>query len=613
MISSSNQKKLQLAWAVAVLLAAGNGLLLWDRYGPAAAIQSSSSSRLTSAIRFRVRLPDGISVELGRGSSIAVAPDGAAIVFRGESQGASQLYLQSLAHFDAAPIAGTDGASDPFFSVDGRSIGFFADGKLKRMPRDGGAPVILADAPNPRGSTWAADDFIYLTPRNNTGVWRVPSSGGKPEPVTTLADGQLSHRWPSLVPGGKALLYTIWNDTGWGTGAIVWHPLDGSPSRVLAQGGSFARIIDLGLGHSSLVYAQGRTLMAAPFDLATGTATGPAIVAVESVQTNLSGGGQFDLSANGSLAYLPGAGDADERDVVWVDRSGQVRPAATLAAHTYLPELSPDASRLAYYRHSGATRDVWVDHLPTQTSTQLTKHADPIGSSAEQSSISLAWSPDGRQLAYASGPGVSNIFRVFADRPGSVERLTTSEQMQTPASWSPDGRTLAYVEIDPLSGKDIWLLTLQDGSPAKPRSFLRTPFNELSPMISPDGKWLAYHSNESGRFEVYVQPFPGGGRQTQISVDGGAFPRWSPDSRELFFIADAGLGTMMVVRWASAAVAPGSLRTLFDTRRYDRTYAVSPDGHRLLLTSVRSVPGSTGEVSVVLNWRAELSQAGAQP
>jgi eukaryotic-like serine/threonine-protein kinase len=561
-----------------------------------------------------MRLPEGVTIELGRGSSVAVAPDSSAIVFRGDSDGADQLYLRPLASLEARPIAGTSGGADPFFSADGRAIGFFAEGKLKRVALDGSSPLTLADAPNPRGSIWAADDFIYLTPRNNTGVWRVPASGGKLEPVTTIADGQLSHRWPSLAPGGKALLYTVWNDTGWSNGEVVWHPLDGHQSRVLVQGGGFARIIDLGAGRSRLVYAQGRKLMAAPFDLATGMTSGPAVVAVENLNTNMSGGGQFDVSADGSLAYLPAAMNTERREVVWVDRNGEARPAGSVAADANLPELSPDKSRLAYYRTTGATRHVWVDHLATQASTQLTTQADPIDLQTEQSSSSLAWSPDGRQLAFASGPDVSNLFRVFAARPGSVERLTTSEHAQTPASWSPDGRTLAYVELDPLSGKDIWLLTLQDGAPAKARAFLRTPFNELSPVFSPDGKWIAYHSNESGRFEVYVQPFPAGGRQTQISFEGGGFPRWSPDGREMFFMSDAGLGALMSVRLdAQAAVVPGSLRTLFDTRRYDRTYAVSPDGKRLLMTSAQSLPGATGEVSVVLNWRTELNQVGARP
>ena len=603
---------IRLAWTVAVLLAAGNGLLLWDRYSPSAAIAPSTSVP-AGPIRFQVRLPDSVTIELGRGSSVAVAPDSSAIVFRGDSEGADQLYLQPLARLEARPIAGTTGGGDPFFSADGRSIGFFADGKLKRVALDGGAPVTLADAPNPRGSTWAADDFIYLTPRNNTGVWRVPAGGGKLEPVTTIANGQLSHRWPSVVPGGKALLYTVWNDTGWSSGAVVWHPLDGYPSRVLVQGGGFARIVDLGQGRSRLAYAQAGTLMTAPFDLATGTISGPAVVAVESLNTNLSGGSQFDVSANGSLAYLPGAINGDEREVVWVDRSGQARRAGSLAGNTYLPELSPDHSRLAYYRTVGTTRDVWVDNLATQASTQLTTQADPIDLLTEQPSSSLAWSPDGRQLAFASGPGVSNLFRVSTERPGRVERLTTSEHPQTPSSWSPDGRTVAYVELDPLSGKDIWLLTLQDGATPKARPFLRTPFNELSPVFSPDGKWIAYNSNESGRFEVYVQPFPAGGRQSQISFDGAAFPRWSPDSREVFFMSDAGLGALMTVRLdPQAAVVPGSLQTLFDTRRYGRTYAVSPDGKRVLLTASRAAPGSTGEVSVVLNWHAELNQLGAQ-
>lgn len=584
-------------------------VLLWGRLRPSQLTEPAAPVSHTT--RARLRLPKGVKLGLGRGPVLALSPDERAVVFRAEANGVVQLYRQPLDHFDAVAIAGTRGAIDPFLSPDGKSVGFFAEGKLKTIPIDGGVAVTLADAPNPRGSVWGADNVIYLTPRNNTGVWRVPASGGKLEPVTTLADGQLSHRWPSIVPGGSALLYSVWLDTGWETASLVWHPLDGGASHEILKGGGFGRIVRGADGQNYVAYARADTVMTAPFDLRAGVTTGPATAAIDDVLMNFSGGAHFDVGSNGSLIYVSNEGAQSDREVAWVGRDGVATPVATLPGPTSFFDLSlaPDAARFAYYKRERATLDVWIHDLRNHTSTRVTTQANPTSTDGQMyfSQPSLAWSPDGRYVAYASGAPNTNIFRADPARQGNGDRLTTSPNPQLPASWSPDGKTLAYVEVDPLSGPDIWLVSAGEPS-VPPWPFLRTPFAELGPMISPDGRLVAYFSNESGRYEVYLQPFPAGGRASKVSVDGGIYPRWSPSGRELFFISGASFGTMSVASVTpSGTLPPGALRVLFDSRNYNGTFAVAPGATRLLMSIVPPARGVLADISLVLNWVAELA------
>jgi serine/threonine-protein kinase len=556
-----------------------------------------------------VALPADAKLTIGRGASIAFSPDGQRLVFVAAASGPAQLYQRPVAGGAAAPIAGTDGASNPFFSPDGRWLGFFADGKLKKISIQGGAPITVADAPAPRGEAWTAEDDIIITPRDNTSLWRVPANGGKLEPFTTLADGDVSHRWPSVLPDRKGILYTVWNGT-WEPSQVVVQPAGGGPRRALLKGAGYGRYVagDTA-GRGYIVYAQ-PDVMAVPFDLSTLTVTGPPVDVADGVLTNFSGGAQFAVS-DGALAYISASGEADvERPLVWVDRHGSATPATKLRGVGRWFDLSPDGGRLARYRDEGQVNDVWVEDLSGGTPTRITSRRDPV-SVRNSDRLNAIWSPDGRSIIYAAGQPL-NLFRAAADGSGADERLTTSGNLQWPASLSPDGRTLAYVEIDPLSGSDLFVLSLDaDGKPHGSQPFLRTPFNESAPMISPDGRWIAYQSNESGRYEIYVQPFPAGGARVQVSTAEGVYPRWSAKGDELFYRSGSAREGLV-----SVAIKPGKdFRTdppkvLFDSRGYDSIYGPSKDGSRFLMIPVRARDSVVTQITLVTNWLSDLGRHG---
>ena len=594
----------RLGWVVIASLVAVNALVAWSwrrstRDAPA------PRETTPTALRAVVQLPADTTLVLGRGSAVAFSPDGRRIVYTAESKGTRHLYLRSLDRFDSTLIPGSERATDPFFSPDGQWLGFFADEKLKKIPVDGGTAMTLADAQAPRGQAWGIDDTIFITPRDNTGLWRVRAHGGKLEPATTLADGESSHRWPQVLPGGKGLLYTIWSG-GWETAQIVMQPLDGGARRVLLTGGGCGQFVRDETGDRAyLVYARAEGLMAVPFDPVRLAVTAQPVPIVDGVITNLSGGAHFAVSATGSLAYVSESGSVVERELVWTARNGAETHATTLRGMNRSFNLSPDGTRIARYNTDGLTRDVRAEDLSKGASTRISVRTDPV-SPAPPDRLNAVWSADGNHVAYGAGLPM-NLFRASPGG-GREERLTTSRNPQWPASWSPDGKTLAFVEFDPLSGSDIWLLDVDTArKPGSARPFLRTPFTESAPAISPNGRWLAYQSNESGRFEVYVQPFPEGGRRWQVSTDHGVYPRWSRRGDELFFRSGptrAGM-TSVSVTW-DPDFHPGASRVLFDARRYESTFDVSPDGHRFLMMPMLPPTAGATQMNVVVNWLDEL-------
>jgi eukaryotic-like serine/threonine-protein kinase len=586
---------------VVVLLAAGAALI--SRLARPAG--DARNSGVTTSRRDVVNVASGTTLAIGRGPSIALSPDGRRLVYVGTSSGRTQLYVRELGGGDPAPVAGTDGASDPFFSPDGQWLGFIADQKLRKIPTAGGGAVMLADVPAARGLTWADADRIVVVPRDNTGLWHVSAQGGKLEPLTTLADGDVSHRWPQVLPGGKAVVYTIWGGE-WDQARIAVQPLDGGARKIVVNGGGFGRFVgDEQSGF--LVYVEGDSLMAVPFDPARLAIAGKPIAAADGAIKNNSGGVHAAVSASGSLAYLPEGGNQTDRELVWVDRHGAASPAAKVHGFARRYDLSPDGSRVVRYNVEAQTGDVWIDDLATGKATRVTFHADPMPPSrALTDRLNAVWAADGTHVAYAAG-SPTNLYLADVGNGRQPERLTTSSNTQWPTSWSHDGKTLAYVEQDPLSGSDIWLLS-QDraGTLANPRPFLRTPFSESVPTLSPDGRWVAYHSNESGRYEIYVQPWPDGGRRWQVSTDGGALPRWSPRGDEVFFRSGPARTAMAAVAVkAEPEFTPAPPTVLFDLRGYDSPFSVAPDAQRFLLLRLRA-PDATTQVTVVVNWLDEL-------
>ena len=471
-----------------------------------------------------INLPSGDQLAALDYPAIAISPDGTQLAYVAIHSGTRQIFLRALDTLEAKPLAGTEGANSPFFSPDGQWLGFFADGRLKKISVSGGAPLTLANVALPRGATWSNSGNIAFTPNNTSFIQQLSDAGGAPQPLTRLDKGEISNRWAEIVPGGKAILFAAY-------GANPQVVVQALSSTVPAVAGERRNLVPGGTtphyassGH--LLYAQNGNLMAAPFDTNRLQLTGSAVPVVEGVLqlSTVTGATQYAVSATGSLVYIPGGAQAAGGRMVWVSRNGTEQPfGAPSHAYTY-PRISPDGRRIAVSIAEQETQ-LWLYDLARDTLTKLS-----FGGSVNQQPT---WTPDGKRIAfYSSREGPANIFWQLADGSGGLERLTTSEYIHNPNSFSPDGQLLAFSEVNPTTGYDISVLKLSDH---KVQSFLRTASNELAASFSPDGHWLAYVSDESGRLEVYVQPYPGPGGKYQISIDGGNEPVWNRNGKELFF------------------------------------------------------------------------------
>ena len=551
--------------------------------------------------RVAITLPPGNEMAHRFWPALALSPDGSRLVYTAlQGNAAPQLFLRVMDDTNAKAIPGTEGAHSPFFSPDGQWIGFFAQGKLKKVPAAGGAAQVLCDAPGGLGGDWTADDTIYFVPSNTNGVWRIAASGGTPQEVTRLdrSKGEVSHRWPQALPGGKAVVFTVWVGPGWDEKSLQMHVLGTGERRVLAQGAGSGRYV--ASGH--LVYNRdgAQNLMALPFDLARlQVAGGPAVALVEQVWEGGAEGAQFAVSDAGTMAYVSSHPHRYERRLVWIDRQGKVEPTSAPPRPYYDPRISPDGQQVAVSSEESTER-VWTYNFARATLTALT--------SAGVSSQSPVWMTAGMRIVYrGTRLGFRNLFWRAADGSDEEERLTTGENVQAPVSVSPDGTRLSYNESDRTTGNDIWMVTL-DGDRKRER-FLKTSASEANGHFSSDGQWLAYVSDVSGRSEVYVQPFPGPGGKWTISTEGGDEPVWSRDGRELFY--RNGNVLMAVPITLQPTFAAGVPRPLFrsdfepsgtNTSGYD----VSPDGRRFLMIQPTEPEQPATQVSVVINWFEEL-------
>lgn len=563
-----------------------------------------------------------LSVDLGADASLAslnmqfgaatiLSPDGTVLAFVAQKEERRpQLYVRRLDELQARLLPGTDDALAPFFSADGLWIGFFADQKLKKIAVTGGAPIVLADAPSTRGGAWSDDDTIVFAPNQIAGtrLLRVSAAGGNAEPLTSLAEGEVIQLWPQMLPGGKAVLYTASSTLGaFNDANLVVQPLPSGTRKVVRRGGYHG--VYLRGGH--LVYIHDGTLFAAPFDLDRLDVTGQPLPALEGVRSNaITGGAQFGASANGTLAYLPGQMLGAGTRLDWVDQQGKTTPLRLWSANWFNLLFAPDGRRLAMDINEGTT-DIWVYEWARDTLTRVTH--DPIRATKP------VWTPDSRRIAFASARAnkvTPNLYWQSADGTGDAERLTESKNAQQPASWHPSGKFLAFEETPQQSNVDLMVLPLEGDEasgwkPGKPTVFLNSPFIEVEPMFSPDGRWLAYSSNESGRTEVYVRPFPGPGGKWQISKGGGNLPTWSRSKRELLYGLD---GRIMA---ASYTVEGDSLRVetprlwtegRYQTRGSRRRFDLHPDGERIALApdSPTSIGAKQDQVVLIFNFFEEL-------
>lgn len=583
-----------------------------------AAVPSVLPAPPAAVVRVSVPLVSGQRIVRDLAAPLAVSPDGSAIAYAAADRGSrTRLYLRRLGQFAPVLLAGTDGASAPFFSIDGRWIGFHADGAIQKVALAGGAPLRIADTPALWSASWGADEaIVFATALPGDGIWKVSAAGGQPERLTTpdVSKRELRHAAPQLLPDGKRVLFSVLHEDGWRAALValdskVVTPLSGrlgGPAHYV-QGGR-------------LVFAQDGGLVAVRFDAERGELGTAPVPMLERVETGRLGTAYFAVARSGVLAYLPADADRPQRSLIFVDREGRTTPASEVAGDYAYPRFARDGRRLAVTIGAGNGSDVWVYDLQRATRARITTGG---------MSTRPIWAADGRRIAFEwKGPAVWSLYAKAADGsgreeslvdtspgpraagwadplagvlPGSVPSLSGAH-VQSPSSWASAG-PLAFVEHKPSGERDIWVVRPAES----PVPFLISPFDESVPEFSPDGHLLAYVSDESGQAEVYVQPYPGPGAKWLVSVGGGADPVWSPDGRELFY--RRGDSVMHVPIRLAPSFETGAPREIFnmndvvpgDARNYD----VSPDGRRFVMVHGGRA-AAPGTFNLVLHWLTEL-------
>jgi serine/threonine-protein kinase len=585
-----------MTWASAgfALAATAAAILFWVQAGRSPSPQSTSQP----VRRMTIKLPDAEPLALAKfgpmgigRTAVALSPDGSMLAYAAEHNGNSQLFLRALDRFDAKPIPGTVGAYTPFFSPDGRSLGFFSENKLKKLSLQGGEPVTLCEARIPHGGSWGPDDTIVFADSEGGNLSRVPASGGRVEVLSRTEDRAF---YPEFLPGGKAVLFSIKGFHNPDYGHIAVLSLATGERRVLLEGGTNPRYA--ASGH--IVFARAGAILAAPFDLSRLEVTGPPVTVIEGIRIEEWGAAQFALSPEGTLVYVNG-GPAWIGKLTSVDRQGISKPFAA-PPQAYGPvSLSPDGQRLAV-TVVGATSDVWVYELVRGTFTRLT---------VDGTNYRPLWTPDGRRIIYqrSAGPNQFHLIWQLADGSGSEEVLTTSDYPWWPASMSPDGKLLAFQQNTADTGVDLSILPMEGDR--QPYSWLKTKFLEWGATFSRDGKWIAYTSDESGQFEIYVRSFPDAGGKRQISTGGGEEVIWSPDASALFY--REGLKWMSVAVQTQPEFRADAPKVMFEGPYLNVpgvSYDVTPDGQHFIMIEENQKQGPTTQLNVVLNWFEELKR-----
>ena len=579
--------KMLLAWGLAATLGALAVGFAWLAYhrprssGEVARVQSSILPPAKTAFRF---------VGFNTGGPPALSPDGRRLAFAATTaEGKTLLFVRPLDSGSAQALAGTDQASYPFWSPDSRFIGFFAQGRLKKVEASGG-PVQTLCAGAGGGGSWSRDGTIVFAAGSGP-ISRISAEGGPAIPVTKLdpAHHQWAHQWPFFLPDGQRFLYL--GGTRAGTNTVFVASLDGKENRLLFDVSS-----NVAYASGRVLYVRDGTLVARLFDPARALPTGEAVVVAEKVQSDpLSWNGVFSVADNGVLVYA--TGETPANDLTWFDRSGKVLGVVGRRRLRRGVRISPDGKRVAEVVHSSAKFDIWICDLARGGEARFT--LDQAGGSAPN------WSPDGSRIAFGSSrSGPLDLYVKAASGAGDEELLFHSDNQKILSHWSPDGQYLAFAEKDPKTNWDIWILPL--GGDKKPFPFLRTEFVEVFPQFSPDGKWIAYASDATGRSEVYVAPFPGPDGRWQISSEGGSSPRWRRDGKEIFYVSPDQKLMAVDVRTGSS-VESGVPVPLFAARFvYTTSYDVSADGQRFLVNAEAAEEQSP--LTLVTNWTAGLER-----
>jgi eukaryotic-like serine/threonine-protein kinase len=556
---------------------------------------------------FDIVLPGNAPPELP-----AIAPDGRQLAFITTS-GTHQIWIHNMDALDSRPVPGTEGATYPFWSPDGTHIGFFAQGKLKKIAIAGGPAQTLCDATDGRGASWNRDDVIIFSQGPGSAILRVPSAGGVPTAVTMGAGGDLAsgHRFPSFLPDGVHFFYNAGSDKPDAAGIYIGS-LDGSsPIRILPDPSNALYAPPANPGNPGyFLFKREESLMAQPFDSKTLKMAGEMFPVSERVPYSVNTGfGAFSVSENGILIYRTGGRASTQ--LAWMDRAGKHLSTVGKPGPISALSLSPDEKTVALELFTGSQRDVWLQDIGRDVLVRFTFMPGLNGRPV--------WSPDGARLIFsfqATGIYSSDILQRFAAGNAAEELLLHAGINAYPEDWSSDGKWIAYQQDNSRTATDLWLLPASQGTETdkKPVPYLQTAFDESNPRFSPDGKWIAYQSNESGRNEVYVQGIPAGGRKWQISSSGGAAPRWRQDGAELFYVS-AEQKLMAAPIKIISTVEPGTPEPLFTFPAPSNlvllgfAYAPSRDGQRFLVNAPAGGENAAAPpLTVVTNWQAALKK-----
>ncbi len=592
--------------AIALLLALGSAVILgflYKRQPPADSRPARTYIKPQAASSF---------ILSGDQKGFALSPDGRNLVYVGATttpDSKSFLWLRPLDSLQARILPGTEGAAFPFWSPDNRNIGFFAGGKLKRIDSQGGPPAIISDAPDGRGGTWNQQGDIVFAPTVTSPIYRVSASGGPVTQLTTqnLSDNETTHRWPWFLPDGRHFIFlagSTFTPRESSTNSIRLGTLDAKETKIL-----FRSHYQAMYASGNLLFLRQSSLMAQPFDETRFELTGEAVPIADQVREDTSiAHAWFAPSTNGELLYAEGV--AKERQLVWFDRSGN-RIGEVPGGDAYGGlALSPDGKKVAYFLDNTGF-DVWVFDIARGLKTPLT-----FGSSSGQGNLYPVWSPDGKDVAYTSFRGGKyGLYKKPADGSGSeMQLLEGSDHFRVPTSWSTDGKYLVYHEgvsggayaNGAPGGWSIWIVPLFGDRKAYP--FLQSSSSAREATLSPDGKWLAYCSNESGEYRVYVVPFPGPGGKWQVSRGDGRGPLWRRDGKELFYLSADNKLLAVPVNASGGTFSSGDAHVLFDSQSYGvfARYYNTADGQRFVVVYEGSQPSST--LTFLSNWPAELKK-----
>ena len=594
-----------LPWALAGALAVMAAIAMWAPWRDSGTVERPLT---------RLDVDLGVDVSLGspQGTDVVISPDGNRLVWVSQNRLSTRRLDQSM----AIELPGTQGATAPFFSPDGRWVAYFAAGQLRKISVEGGASIALCDADAGRGGTWGDDGYIVATLSQGV-LSRVPEAGGTPTPFTQPEEGT-DHRWPHLLPGNEAVLYTarVPLASSADSSVVALNMRDGQ-SKTVQRGGAFGRYIAAADGTGYLLYISRGTLFAAPFDPVRLEVRGTPSPVLEDVGFNpVNGAAQFDVSRTGTLVYRSG-GAGSLVSLQWLDASGRTQPLPAKPGSYTQPHLSSDGNLVALSIVGGGTQDLWVYDWQRDAMSRLT-----FGNGTFFWPV---WSRNSRYIAFTGGFSGGGILWTRADGASRPTPLVESKSGQFPWSFSPDGKRLAYADFPAGVGSgDIWTVPIEDDGTrlkaGKPEPFLQSPANELYPAFSPDGRWIAYRSEESGGSEIYVRAFPDKGGKWLVSNNGGVVAVWSPNGRELFYrTVDQRIMAVSYTAKGDVFVAERP-RAWTDVRMAEtgtgQNFDVAPDGKRLLVMTTADAPGNRraqNQVVFLLNFADELSRRVTRP